>query len=84
MDGMAESESIDDDCCSGDDTKGRRTLIDQRILTLAEIGNCSLMRFFSHLVAVDGLITLDSSRNIWEMTRASDDHGSLSCTAIAC
>lgn len=84
MDGMEESKSIGDDCCAGDDEKGRRTLIDQRILTLAEKGNCSRMIFFSHLVAVDGLIKLDSSRNTWETTRASDGHGSLSCTAIAC
>ena len=84
MDGMGESESIGDGCDWGDGEKGRRKLIDRRIPTLAETDNCFPMRSLCHRVAVDGLIKLDSSENIWETTRASDGHGFSDCTGIAC
>ena len=84
MDAMGESKSIGGDCCWGDDEKGRRTMIDQRTLTSAEKGSCFQMRSFCPQVAVDELIKLDSSKNIWETTRASDGRGFLDCTRIAC
>ncbi len=71
-------------CYWGDDEKDRRTLIDQRIPTLAEIGSCFQMRSFCPRVAVDELTKLDSSKNILETIRASDGHGFLGCTGIAC
>ena len=84
MDGMEESESTGGGGCCCDGEKSRRTLIGQRILTLAETDNCFPMRSFCHQVVADGLIKLDSSENIWETTRAADGHGSLGCTVIAC
>ena len=84
MDGMEESASTGGGGCCCDGEKSRRTLIAQRILTLAERGNCFRMRSFCHQVVADGLIKLDSLENTWEMTRAADGHGSLGCTVIAC
>ena len=84
MDGTGESESIGDGYCWGDGEKDRRTWIDRRNPTLAETDSCFPRRGLCHQVAVDGLIKLDNSKNIWETTPASDGRGSLGCTRIAC
>ena len=84
MDGTGESESIGDDYCWGDGESDHRTWIDRRIPTLAETNSCFPRGCLCHQAAVDGLIKLDSSKNIWETIPASDGHGSSGCTRIAC
>lgn len=83
MDGTGGSKSIGDGNCFDDGGMGRRTLLDRRTPTLAETDSCFPTGSLCHPAAVDGLIKLDSSENIWETIPASDGHGSLGCTMIA-